>query len=122
MSSATIKADPLNPTYLDTYAWVLFQQGDYSLARMYIEKAFDNSKKAKATSSEQEEDDAKNTPKSDMDSLSSEMYDHYGDILIKLGEKEKAMEYWQKAKDAIEEGEDSTIIDKKLKTGEYFSK
>ena len=121
MSSATVKADPLNPTYLDTYAWVLFQQGDYSLARMYIEKAFDNSKKTKVISNNPEGEEPKNDS-DDVDKISSEMYDHYGDILFKLGEKEKAMEYWQKAKDAIVEGEDSTIIDKKLKAGEYFSK
>ena len=127
MSSVTIKADPLNPTYLDTYSWVLFKQGDYSLARMYIEKAFDYSKKAKETPKPTEEqestnDKEANTPKTDMNQISTEMYDHYGDILFKLGEKEKALEYWQKAKDAIQEGEDSTIIDKKLKTGEYFAK
>lgn len=119
MSSTTIKSDPLNPTYLDTYAWVLFKQGDYSLARMYIEKAFDNSKKTPKDASKNPEDASGSSQE---DVISSEMYDHYGDILFKLGEKDKAMEYWQKAKDVIVDGEDSTIIDKKLKTGEYYTK
>ncbi|MDL2214795.1 tetratricopeptide repeat protein, partial [Dysgonomonas sp. OttesenSCG-928-M03] len=31
MSSITIKAEPTNPTYLDTYGWVLFEQGVYAM-------------------------------------------------------------------------------------------
>lgn len=34
-------AEPDNPTYIDTYAWVLFRQKDYPAARRQIDKALD---------------------------------------------------------------------------------
>ena len=36
MSAQTVKAEPDNATYLDTYAWIFFKQGNYSLARIYF--------------------------------------------------------------------------------------
>lgn len=41
MSSITVKAEPLNPTYLDTYGWILYEQGSYIMAKIYIEKAIE---------------------------------------------------------------------------------
>ena len=42
MSQKTIEQEPYNATYLDTYAWILWLQGQSSLARFYIQKAKDN--------------------------------------------------------------------------------
>ncbi len=42
MSYKTIKAEPKNATYLDTYAWILFMQQRYSEARIYIDQALQN--------------------------------------------------------------------------------
>jgi tetratricopeptide (TPR) repeat protein len=39
MSLKTIEAEPENPTYLDTYAWILFQSGQFPKALVYIERA-----------------------------------------------------------------------------------
>ena len=39
MSRRTIKAEPDNPYYLDTYAWILHRMGRDNEARPYIEKA-----------------------------------------------------------------------------------
>ena len=39
MSYRTIKAEPKNDTYLDTYAWILFEKGRYAEARIYIDDA-----------------------------------------------------------------------------------
>lgn len=39
MSAKTIKAEPTNATYLDTYAWILHLQGNDTLAKFYIERA-----------------------------------------------------------------------------------
>ncbi len=39
MSQYTIQAEPNNPTYLDTYAWILYLRGEYLLAEMYIRQA-----------------------------------------------------------------------------------
>lgn len=94
MSSLTIKAEPTNPTYLDTYGWVLFEQGAYTMAKIYIEKA--------VTYSEEKEGE-----------VTSEVLEHYGDVLYKTGETEKALEYWIKAK---EKDSDSKTLDKKIET------
>ena len=42
MSFKTIKAEPKNATYLDTYAWILYMLGRYSEAKIYIEQALQN--------------------------------------------------------------------------------
>lgn len=42
MSFKTIKAEPKNATYLDTYAWILYMLGRYSEAKIYIDQALQN--------------------------------------------------------------------------------
>jgi len=76
MSAKTIEKEPKNSTFLDTYAWIFYQQENYTLAKFYIERAIDNLEKGQD---------------------SSVMFDHYGDILWKLGDKSKALEKWIKA-------------------------
>ena len=95
MSAQTIKMEPNNSTYLDTYAWIFFKQGNYTLARFYIESALEKDKTG-----------------------SVELTDHYGDILFMLGEKEKAVEQWKKAKEAGKEG---TLIDRKIAEEKYIA-
>lgn len=41
MSARTIKKEPDNPTYLDTYAWILHLEGQDMLARFYMQQAWD---------------------------------------------------------------------------------
>ena len=41
MSQKTIEKDPANPTYLDTYAWILHLQGQDSLAKFYMLRAME---------------------------------------------------------------------------------
>ncbi len=95
MSSITVKAEPTNPTYLDTYGWILFEQGAYVMAKIYIEKAVEYSK----------------------EEPSADIFEHHGDILAVTGETDKAVEQWQKAK-AL--GSDSKTLDKKIKQREYI--
>ena len=45
--------------------------------------------------------------------------EHYGDILIMLGEKEKAMEEWKKA---LETGEGTKFLGEKIKQERYLDK
>lgn len=97
MSGITVKAEPTNPTYLDTYGWVLFEQGSYVMAKIYIEKAIEYGAKEP----------------------SAEVYEHYGDVLAKTGDKAKAIEQWKTAKKL---GSDSKTLDKKIETGEYIEK
>lgn len=100
MSSMAVKADPTNPTYLDTYGWVLFEQGAYTISKIYLENAIKYSEEKK-------------------EELSSEVLEHYGDVLYKTNEPDKALEYWIKAK---EKGDsESKTLDKKIETKTYIS-
>ena len=38
MSYRTVSAEPDNASYLDTYAWILFEKGRYTEARIYIDQ------------------------------------------------------------------------------------
>jgi predicted negative regulator of RcsB-dependent stress response len=57
-----------------------------------------------------------NAVKYSEDNPSAEVLEHYGDILFKTGEEEKALEQWRKAKEL---GSDSKTLDKKIKTKKY---
>lgn len=41
MSQKTIEKEPNNPTYLDTYAWILHLQGQDALAKFYMKRAME---------------------------------------------------------------------------------
>lgn len=86
MSAQLVKNNPSSSTYLDTYAWVLYQMGEYDQALKYIEMAV-------------------------KEEASGTIIEHYGDILYKLGDIEKAVKQWQKAKGM---DETSDLIDKKI--------
>ncbi len=88
MSRITINAEPDNPTYLDTYAWILHKAGKQEQALEYIEKA---------VRSGGEED--------------SDILEHYGDILYALERKEEAAKYWKKA---VEAGSESEELEEKI--------
>ncbi|MBP8944393.1 MAG: tetratricopeptide repeat protein [Paludibacteraceae bacterium] len=91
MSAKTVELQPRNSTFLDTYAWVLFQEKNCSLAKFYIERAIDNLEK------EQE---------------NGVIYEHYGDILWECDfDKKKAVEMWKKA---LEEGNHSEELQQKI--------
>lgn len=94
MAAQCIKLEPDNATYLDTYAWVFFVQGNYTLAKIYIENAL-----------------SKDTTNS------AELVDHYGNILYMSGEKDKALEQWKKAK---EMGKDTDVLKQKIAKGIYI--
>ena len=50
MSYKTIKAEPKNSTYLDTYAWILYMEERYAEAQIYIEQAVQNMDEAQDNS------------------------------------------------------------------------
>lgn len=76
MSKKTVDKDGKNSTYLDTYAWVLFEQKNYKEALIYIEKAVINN----------------------MDS-SAVIVEHYGDILYYNDKISEAILEWKKSFD-----------------------
>ena len=88
MSKLSNDLRPDQPSYLDTYGWILFVQGKYEDARIWIQKAIDNGGGESGT-----------------------ILEHMGDIMFKLGNVESALDYWKKAKDA---GDASDLIDKKI--------
>jgi len=96
LSSKAVRANPDNSTYLDTYAWVLFMRKDYSLAKFYMESAIKNG--------------------GDKNGV---IVEHYGDILIMLGEKDKAIEQWKKA---LTTGEGTKLLSEKIKQERYLDK
>lgn len=97
LSGMSVKYEPENPTYLDTYAWIYFKKGEYSLALTYMKAAIANS------DGEQ----------------SAELYEHYGDILFMNGFHEEALPNWEKA---LELNPDSEILQRKVKHKTFFFK
>ena len=92
MSQKLVNKHPKDATYLDTHAWVLYKLKDYQNARKYLEQAIANGNSGTIT-------------------------EHYGDVLFQLGEKDKALEQWQKAKQL---GSASDLIDKKIKDKKLY--
>lgn len=94
LSGQVIKANPDNPTYLDTHAWVLFKKKEYRLAKFYMETALKNGGN---------ENDV--------------IIEHYGDILFMLNDIEGALTNWNKS---IELGNDSEILKKKIEEKRFI--
>ena len=94
MSYKTIQAEPKNATYLDTYAWILFEKGNYAEARIYIDDAL-----------------LSDTEKS------AGIVEHGGDIYYMTGDTDKAVELWQKAR---EMGIQSEVLERKIKEKKYI--
>lgn len=76
MSKITVEAEAANPTYLDTYAWILYRQGQYEMARIYINETLNY---------------AEETPEN------ASLFDHAGDIYYRCGQRASAIDYWKKA-------------------------
>jgi len=87
-------AMPNNPSIVDTYAFILFKQQKYDLAKTWIEKALQNNS-----------------------SKNGVYLERYGDILFMKGEKDAALIQWQKAKEA---GNGSEVLIKKINEKKYF--
>ena len=43
MAAKVVQQYPDEPTYLDTYAWIYYLQGNYMLAKFYQQRAMDKS-------------------------------------------------------------------------------
>lgn len=93
MSTKLMRLNSENLAYLDTYAWVQYKLGFYEEARRVLEKVV--------------ADKAAN----------AENFDHFGDVLYRLGDIKNAKIQWQKAREM-----DKTIenIDKKIEQGKII--
>ena len=96
MSYKTIKAEPKNATYLDTYAWILFMEGRYAEARIYIDQALQNDSLVGAVVTE-----------------------HAGDIYAMAGDIDGAMVLWRQA---LDQDPQNKLLARKLKKKKYLKK
>jgi len=96
LSYKTIKAEPNNSTFLDTYAWILFQQKRYEEAKIYIDQAI----------------------RSDS-TLTGVVKEHAGDIYAMTGDIDKALEFWQQS---LKGGNQSAVLKKKIQLKKYVAK
>ena len=94
MSYKTVKAEPKNATYLDTYAWILFMQKRYAEAKIYIEQALQNDSDTTAVITE-----------------------HAGDIYMMNKDTDRALELWRQAQ---QDDAGNKILAKKIKLKKYI--
>jgi predicted Zn-dependent protease len=94
MSKKAVTLDSLNASFQDTYGWVLFKQKKYREAAGWILKAVQSNEEP-----------------------STEVLEHYGDVLYHLGDTTGALEYWIKAK---KKGTGSLLLDKKIDEKKYY--
>lgn len=101
MALKVIQKYPDNPTYLDTYAWILHLEGQSMLAVFYQQHAVEC------------------LPEGDTDNCT--LYDHYGDMLVKNNDLKGAAVQWRKALECTD-CEDAEQIQKKIDSAELLSK
>ena len=88
MSKKTVEAEPDNPTYLDTFGWILFLMDKPLEAKAQFKHALLYGGTENA-----------------------DILDHYAEVLFKLGEHDLAFIYWNQAKNL-----DNTLgIEEKIK-------
>lgn len=98
MAERAVRLAPGVEHYEDTYAWVLFQQGRYDEALVWIKRAMDNSSEP-----------------------SEVLYEHYGDILAMNGETDKAVAQWKRALEVAKiVGKDIEGLSKKINERKYI--
>jgi tetratricopeptide (TPR) repeat protein len=89
LSTFAIESEPDNVAYLDTYAWIHYQMGNYEKALEFILKASGSS------------------------DVSAEVFEHLGDIYSKMNKIDSALESYQKSLD-LESNSESVINKIKL--------
>ncbi|HEY0895695.1 MAG TPA: tetratricopeptide repeat protein [Sphingobacteriaceae bacterium] len=93
MARLANEIEPGNPSFEDTFAWILFKMKKYQEAKTWMEKAIS--------------DEGNN----------GTQFEHYGDILFHLGEVDRAVMQWKKA---LEKGAKSDSLEKKVHEKKYF--
>lgn len=94
MAAKAVYSNPNNSTFIDTYAWVFFKKKNYDMALLYIKSAIDNA-----------------------DSPSADILEHYGDILYMTGDKENAVNQWEKA---LELNPTKEVLQRKVLDKTYY--
>ncbi|MEN8958280.1 MAG: tetratricopeptide repeat protein, partial [Flavobacteriales bacterium] len=84
---------PKNASFNDTYGWILFQQGKFVEAEIWLKKSLENGGDKSGT-----------------------VLEHYGDVMIQLKNESEALKYWNLAK---ESGEFSDKLSDKIRDKKY---
>ena len=100
MSAKSLKLEPDNPTYLDTYAWILFQQKRYAEAQVYIDSVL------VLLGDSLTADDAN-------------LLEHAGDIYYKAGNKSRALDLWKQALE-LSGDKPSEALEQKVRKRKYI--
>ena len=104
MSYRTIRLEPDNKTYLDTYAWILFMKERYAEAAHYIDRVCPP--------------DSTDSVLLAMDGVSGVVLEHAGDIAAKNGKMEQALRFWRLAQQAGGDGL-TALLPKKIQMKKY---
>ncbi len=94
MSLMSNTLDPGNASFQDTYGWILYKLNKLQDAKLWLEKAMQSGGEKSAV-----------------------ILEHYGDVLFKLADLNKAVDYWKKAKAS---GEGSEFLDKKIREQKLY--
>jgi len=84
---------PDQPTYQDTYGWILYKLGRFSEAEKWLKKAAEG------------------------ESNNAVILEHYGDVLFRLNRSKEALEYWERAQKA---GGLSDTLNQKIQEGVLY--
>jgi Tfp pilus assembly protein PilF len=93
MIKEVLTVSPNDSHFLDTYGWVLFQQGKYTIALTTFQEALKTAQKEPL------------------------IIEHIGDCQFKLGNSNEALIYW---KLALEKGSKNGILPKKIEKKQYY--
>lgn len=115
-ASLATESEPNSPTYIDTYAWVMFRRGEYEEAKTLIDRALalytDSAAVDTVAVGTDSETVSEATPDTDSVSVeeiiepvepeiieepSAEVFDHAGDIYFMCGLTDRAVEFWKQA-------------------------
>ena len=107
--------EPDSPTYLDTYAWVLFKQNKYQEAAEQIENALANTYIMESVINclgEYAPKEYKTVDDDAMRTVSAEILEHAGDIYFFLRDTKKAKAYWKGALELAKPDDEQRLKDK----------
>ena len=104
---SALHEEPLNPTYIDTYAWVLYKQNDFTGARRQIDAVLNlmtdsveaDTSAIAAPDTIMADDAVEIAEEIEMSDFepSAEIYEHAGDIYYMTGEPDRAVDFWREA-------------------------
>jgi len=84
--------EPANGSYLDSLGWAYYKNGQLDLAEDYLRRAADQL------------------------TLNAVVQDHYGDVLMRLGRVQEAIDAWSRALAGDTEDLDRSTIDRKIRS------